>query len=254
MTIEVTGMLHHGVRVGPTDSDAEEARRFYAEVLGLEADQFRPDIPGLPGFWMNVGAAEPLQQIHLMACEGMSPFAKSEREDPVTDHIALSVADIQAAEEELQKREIPYFSIGSIVGAYQLFLRDPAGNMVELQQDRKSPDMELVARARALAENGLASGDLEARRAAVAQSGLLALSVPIRFGGLGAKPSTCARVVSEIAKACPDTALAFATHCGLAALLGEIEDEGERSRRLGAVVGGAWLDALPELAFSDSDD
>jgi hypothetical protein len=33
----------------------EAVQKFYEDVLGLEADPGRPKIPGVPGFWINVG-------------------------------------------------------------------------------------------------------------------------------------------------------------------------------------------------------
>ncbi len=133
MAIKVTGLLHHGVRVGRDSESVEAARSFYQDVLGLEVDKDRPDIPNLPGYWMNLGTS-PEQQIHLMGAEGPSPFAKSERDDPVTLHVALAVEDVKEAMRVLDERGIPYFTFGNLVGNFQLFVRDPAGNMVELQE------------------------------------------------------------------------------------------------------------------------
>jgi len=133
MSIKVTGLLHHGVRVGKKPEEVDAARSFYADVLGLEADKHRPDIQGVPGYWMNLGN-DAQQQIHLMGAEGPSPFAKSESEDPVTPHVALAVEDVHEAMRVLDERGIRYFTVGNIVGNFQLFVRDPAGNMVELQE------------------------------------------------------------------------------------------------------------------------
>lgn len=133
MSIKVTGLLHHGVRVGKKPEEVEAVRRFYSDVLGLQPDQDRPDIKGVPGYWMNLGN-EAQQQIHLMGADGPSPFAKSETEDPVSPHVALAVEDVREAMRVLDEQGVPYFTFGNIVGNFQLFLRDPAGNMVELQE------------------------------------------------------------------------------------------------------------------------
>lgn len=42
MTIEVTGLMHAGIRIGPTEEDAATAKAFYADLLGLETDGNRP--------------------------------------------------------------------------------------------------------------------------------------------------------------------------------------------------------------------
>ncbi len=133
MSIKVTGLLHHGVRVGKKPEEVEAVRHFYTDVLGLDADQDRPDIKGVPGYWMNLGN-KAQQQIHLMGADGPSPFAQSETEDPVSPHVALAVEDVREAMRVLDEQGVPYFTFGNIVGNFQLFLRDPAGNMVELQE------------------------------------------------------------------------------------------------------------------------
>ena len=55
MSIKVVELHHHGIRVGPTEAEANKALTFYREVLGLAPDQGRPDIPTIPGYWMDVG-------------------------------------------------------------------------------------------------------------------------------------------------------------------------------------------------------
>ena len=55
MPIKVVELHHHGIRIDPSDEAQDRAREFYSGLLGLEADEGRPDIPGVPGFWMYVG-------------------------------------------------------------------------------------------------------------------------------------------------------------------------------------------------------
>src|SRR5881396_2032849 len=45
MAIKVLELHHHGIRVGPTEADADRARTFYQDVLGLSPDPGRPYIP-----------------------------------------------------------------------------------------------------------------------------------------------------------------------------------------------------------------
>src|SRR5262245_32297198 len=56
--IKVLELHHHGIRIGITPEEVESGRRFYTEVLGLRADPERPNLPGVPGFWMFVGNEE----------------------------------------------------------------------------------------------------------------------------------------------------------------------------------------------------
>jgi catechol 2,3-dioxygenase-like lactoylglutathione lyase family enzyme len=136
MPIKIVELHHHGIRVGTTSEELEQAREFYSGVLGLEADQHRPEIPGVPGFWMYVGQGEQTTQIHLMGAKGKSPIARSEREDPSLPHVALAVENIDEARQELERRGIWHWTIKGLVGAQsdQVFVQDPFGNIIELHQ------------------------------------------------------------------------------------------------------------------------
>jgi catechol 2,3-dioxygenase-like lactoylglutathione lyase family enzyme len=135
MPIKVLELHHHGIRIGTTPEAVEQARQFYTEVLGLEVDPGRPNIPGIPGFWLYVGDKN-TAQIHLMGAVGRSPVARSDLEDPTIPHVALAVEDIQEAQKELDRLGIWYWRIQGLVGQYsdQVFVRDPFGNVIELHQ------------------------------------------------------------------------------------------------------------------------
>jgi len=136
MSIKVVELHHHGIRIGTTPEEVEKARQFYTEVLGLQTDPGRPNIPTIPGFWMYVGQGEQTAQIHLMGARGMSPMARSEKEDPTLPHVALAVENIQEAREELERRGIWHWRIQGLVGnnSDQVFVQDPFGNVIELHQ------------------------------------------------------------------------------------------------------------------------
>ena len=136
MPIKVLELHHHGIRIGKDVDDVKKAQEFYADVLGLETDTGRPNIPGIPGFWMYVGQGDQTSQIHLMGAVGMSPMARSEMEDPTIPHVALAVENIQEAKDELDSRGIWYWQIQGLVGnnSDQVFVRDPFGNVIELHQ------------------------------------------------------------------------------------------------------------------------
>lgn len=131
MAVKVLELHHHGIRVGPSEVEANRALAFYRDVLGLAPDAGRPHIPGVPGFWMDVGGRA---QIHLMGASGISKVAKGEGKDPTNPHVALAVPDIQEAKKELDRLGVAYWSIVGLVGpqAEQVFLYDPFGNMIEL--------------------------------------------------------------------------------------------------------------------------
>jgi catechol 2,3-dioxygenase-like lactoylglutathione lyase family enzyme len=136
MGIKVVGLLHAGMRIPPGDSDVSGARAFYGDLLGLEIDEERGHIAGIPGFWVNIRAGDRGQQIHIFGAEGQSPPARSAKQDPTRPHIALAVEDIDAAKAELNDRGIEYWVYESLVGtaSLQVFFEDGFGNMIELQQ------------------------------------------------------------------------------------------------------------------------
>jgi catechol 2,3-dioxygenase-like lactoylglutathione lyase family enzyme len=108
MGIRVLEIHHHAVRIDSEPPKLEAVQKFYKDVLGLEADPGRPKIPGVPGFWINVGEGG---QIHLIGGEQPSPLAKGPGQDPTIPHVALAVADIKETKAELDRLNVPYWSM-----------------------------------------------------------------------------------------------------------------------------------------------
>jgi len=116
----------HHVSVNARGTELEELARFYRDVLGL-SDLSRPEIPGVPGHWHRVGD----QQLHLVA----APAAGSGI-DPTGDHFCVGIEDLAAAVRELEDRRIPYVRAVQGADTIQIWIVDPAGNTIELQQER----------------------------------------------------------------------------------------------------------------------
>lgn len=137
MAIEITQLMHAGIRVDPTEEAVTQANEFYGGLLGLQKDAERPHIPSIPGFWVNLKDGDRSQQIHIMGAEGMSPAARSEKHDPTRQHLAFAVRDLDAARSELENRGIEFWVYEGLVGrgSDQVFFEDPFGNVIELQQD-----------------------------------------------------------------------------------------------------------------------
>lgn len=103
--------------------DMEESIRFYTEVFGLERLP-SPDFSGRVE-WLAVGD----QQLHLFLDDGSAP----ERH-----HLSLDVDDFEAA--YLKAKELGVLderTFGAAVrelnaGEVQMYLRDPSGNLVEV--------------------------------------------------------------------------------------------------------------------------
>ncbi len=133
MAIKVLEIHHQGVRIGADEKTLADLENFYADVLGLERDKGRPEIPGIPGMWINVGE---VGQIHLIGGDLPSPFAQGPGRDPTAPHVALAVENIVETKAELDRLGTSYWSLKGATGpdAEQLFLNDPCGNMVELHQ------------------------------------------------------------------------------------------------------------------------
>ena len=137
MTIKIKKLLHIGVRVDPDENSITEANAFYSDVLGLQIDTQRPEITGIPGFWVNISDGDRTQQVHVMGATGASPVSRSRTEDPTRMHIAFAVESIYAARSFLAKKRVEYWEYGGLVGqaSLQIFFEDPCGNMIELQED-----------------------------------------------------------------------------------------------------------------------
>jgi len=103
-------------------------RDFYCDVVGLR-EGFRPVFERF-GFWLYIGDKDVLHIITPKEGDGRSPKKSS------FDHVAFKTANYQAVLKKLESLNIT-FEEKPIPGmtAHQIFLRDPAGNRVELNFD-----------------------------------------------------------------------------------------------------------------------
>jgi len=120
--VKVTRVGHVSVNV---EGDLDATRRFYADVLGL-GDVTRPEIPGVGGHWHALGDTE----LHLVDAPSRGTAI-----DPTGPHFCVFVQDLDAAVAELEAADIEYLR-GAQGPVVQIWVVDPAGNTVELQQDR----------------------------------------------------------------------------------------------------------------------
>jgi lactoylglutathione lyase len=103
--------------------DLEESTRFYEELFGMEEIP-APDFP-FPVRWLRVGDL----QLHLF---------QSEDPAPRTHHFGIDVDDFEAVYRKVGELGVGegsgYFSRVYQLpdGAVQLYVRDPAGNLVEI--------------------------------------------------------------------------------------------------------------------------
>ena len=118
----------HHVSVNINGAALSNVVAFYRDVLGL-ADEPRPEIPGVPGNWQAVGD----QQLHVVG----APAAGSGI-DPTGHHYCVAVEDLDAAITELEDQGIEYLRGVQGEGIVQIWITDPAGNTIELQQETRS--------------------------------------------------------------------------------------------------------------------
>jgi catechol 2,3-dioxygenase-like lactoylglutathione lyase family enzyme len=118
--MKLAGVHHVSLNV----EDAEKTGRFYIDVLGLEVLP-RPDFP-FAGYWLRTGN----QEIHLIEVK--------DHRVPGGEHFAFRVEDMDETVRELTERGVKVSKPMQIPGAgRQAFLRDPSGNLVELNEPRR---------------------------------------------------------------------------------------------------------------------
>ena len=105
-------------------NDLEESAAFYVELFGM-VPIARPNF-AFPGRWLRVGG----QQLHL--------FVREEATAPIFHHMAIDVDDFETVYTKVRDRGLfdrDTFGGEIIVlpdGAVQMYLRDPAGNILEV--------------------------------------------------------------------------------------------------------------------------
>lgn len=115
--------------------DVEESVRFYTSIFGME--RIRTYTFGFPTQYLGLGDA----QLHI--------FQREQTAAPQFHHIALNVDDLEAAwtraaEQGLLDTTAFYSPIYELPdGSVQIYLRDPGGNLVELDW----PDVTTLDRA-----------------------------------------------------------------------------------------------------------
>lgn len=119
--MRITQCLHAAVLV----SDLGKAEHFYGNILGLSKVErtFK-----YPGAWYQVGDF----QIHLIVDSSIQPKLQNPEKWGRNPHVALSVADLDAAKTQLLAQGCSVQMSAS--GRTALFTQDPDGNIIELSQ------------------------------------------------------------------------------------------------------------------------
>jgi catechol 2,3-dioxygenase-like lactoylglutathione lyase family enzyme len=107
-----------------------EAREFYTKLLGIP--EVPIEFPGRPttfGSDMGLWIQNQRTQMHLIGVP-----KKGELREPVNTHVSWFVADLAEAIAELRAAGLEMREMKGDVG-HIVWIADPAGNTVELQQD-----------------------------------------------------------------------------------------------------------------------
>jgi catechol 2,3-dioxygenase-like lactoylglutathione lyase family enzyme len=115
--VRATGINH----VSISATDLEESTRFYEELFGME--RIATPIFRTPVQWLRVGDL----QLHLFQIEAGSA--------PLRHHIGMTIDDFEGAYEAIRARTDAEWGAQLVElpsGQVQLYFRDPAGNLIEL--------------------------------------------------------------------------------------------------------------------------
>jgi catechol 2,3-dioxygenase-like lactoylglutathione lyase family enzyme len=120
MGLQIAGIDHVQLTV-PRALEAE-ALAFYRDALGLSEIEKPAELKSRGGAWFQVGA----MQFHI----GLDPepWPRSKR------HVCFLVPDIAAAKAAIAARNIAIEEEGVAEGLKRFFVRDPAGNRIEIGQ------------------------------------------------------------------------------------------------------------------------
>lgn len=122
--------LDHFNITGPLEL-LDRARDFYREVLGFE-DGFRPSM-SKRGYWLY---SEGKAVVHLYEGEPRAPLSAHN----LLDHIALSCGDPHTMIEKLKRLNLDHrVSEVPEISLTQIFVRDPAGILLELNCRTSKP-------------------------------------------------------------------------------------------------------------------
>lgn len=120
MSFGIYGVDHVQIAV-PKALEAESIA-FYRDVLGLPEIEKPADMKGRGGAWFSAGNV----QLHIGIDPEISPTSKR--------HVCFLVADLDEVRTKAQSLGLTLEKDGPAEGLIRIFVRDPAGNRVELGQ------------------------------------------------------------------------------------------------------------------------
>ncbi|MEG4506498.1 VOC family protein [Microcoleus sp. F6_B4] len=119
--MQITQSLHSAILI----SNLEQSQHFYSTVLKLQ--KIDRDLK-FPGIWYQIGDF----QLHLILGATIIPDAVDQAKWGRNRHLAFSVANLEAAKQQLIAHNCPFQMSAS--GRSALFTQDPDGNIIELSE------------------------------------------------------------------------------------------------------------------------
>jgi catechol 2,3-dioxygenase-like lactoylglutathione lyase family enzyme len=120
----INATIHH-VNVTVPKSAEDDAKHFYARVLGLAEVSKPEESRGRGGAWYQLGSV----QLHLSIEEGLDEKCLSKR------HICYTVNDLGMAEEKFRSAGVEIIPDDLPTrGWARFYVRDPGGNRLEIAQ------------------------------------------------------------------------------------------------------------------------
>ncbi|HEY1707908.1 MAG TPA: VOC family protein [Rhizomicrobium sp.] len=120
MTLGIIGIDH--VQIAVPKALESETLRFYREVFALPEIPKPEELRGRGGAWFQIGTL----QMHIGVDPDASP--KSKR------HICFLVGDLASARRHVLAHDIAIEEESIAEGLSRFFIRDPAGNRIEIGQ------------------------------------------------------------------------------------------------------------------------
>ncbi len=122
--IAVSGYNHVALAV----KDMEASARFYREIIGLEPIPVPENLKAIRS-WFKIA---PGQELHLLAGRTF-PVTNN---DPNLAHFSLTIADADPVEAYLKLKGLPYLRQQRFDGAWQIYISDPDGYFIELNEPK----------------------------------------------------------------------------------------------------------------------
>ncbi len=123
--ITISGYNHVALAVANIDSSAY----FYREIIGLEQIQVPENLKAIRA-WFKIA---PGQELHLLA--GRS--AQVSNNDRNGAHFSFTIPNADPVEEYLKKKGLPYIRQQRFDKAWQIYITDPDGYVIELNEPKR---------------------------------------------------------------------------------------------------------------------